>query len=310
VVNTASFSLEGRAIRKVRQSVHRLEQAGYEALVLPARDVDDSLRRELESIAESWRDGQPERGFAMAFDALTFAVSAVTLLLMGVLPAAGGDEHAHPLVAIREGFRFAVSRAGFRWMFGMIAGANFLVAGPLMVGVPVLAQTRFTQGAAAFGFIMSAYAIGNLGGFVGAGALPKPSPRGFAEVVVALFLGFGVVFASLAFITSTWVAVALMALLGLGNGYIAVTIMSTMQRMTPEAMLGRVMSLMMLAMIGLTPVSQALAGVVIRFGSMALFVPAGVGLAAMGVYAGIRHASWADDVYATAPSAEVAVETA
>ena len=29
IVDTAAFSLEGRAIRKVRQSVHRLEHAGY-----------------------------------------------------------------------------------------------------------------------------------------------------------------------------------------------------------------------------------------------------------------------------------------
>lgn len=237
-------------------------------------------------------------GVAMLVDAGSFAVSAVTLALMRSLPASGGDTHAHPLAAIREGFRFTARRAGFRWMFGVIAVANLLVAGPLMVGVPVLAQSRFAEGAAAFGLIMSAYAIGNLGGFVGAGALRRPSPRGFAFVVLALFLGFGAVFASLAFITSTWVAVALMALLGLGNGYIAVTIMSSMQRMTPEAMLGRVMSLMMLAMVGLVPISQAVSGIVIKLGAVALFVPAGIGLALTGVYAFARQASWVHEVYA------------
>ena len=37
VVDVASFSLEGRAIRKVRQSVHRLERAGYAARASPER---------------------------------------------------------------------------------------------------------------------------------------------------------------------------------------------------------------------------------------------------------------------------------
>jgi lysyl-tRNA synthetase, class II len=68
VVETASFSLEGRPIRKVRQSVHRLERAGFTALVLRARDVDAPLRAALEDIARTWRGKAPERGFVMALD--------------------------------------------------------------------------------------------------------------------------------------------------------------------------------------------------------------------------------------------------
>ena len=70
VVETASFSLEGRAIRKVRQSVHRLQRAGFHADVLPARDIGPELRGELEAIARDWRGSEPERGFVMALDAL------------------------------------------------------------------------------------------------------------------------------------------------------------------------------------------------------------------------------------------------
>lgn len=69
VVETASFSLDGRAIRKVRQSVHRLERAGFSALVLRADDVDATLRAALEDIARTWRGKAPERGFVMALDA-------------------------------------------------------------------------------------------------------------------------------------------------------------------------------------------------------------------------------------------------
>ena len=49
VVDVASFSLDGRAIRKVRQSVHRLEHAGYTARVLRPSELDDALRDELEA---------------------------------------------------------------------------------------------------------------------------------------------------------------------------------------------------------------------------------------------------------------------
>jgi lysyl-tRNA synthetase class 2 len=70
VVDTASFSLEGRAIRKVRQSVHRLEHAGFRVQVLSSGEIGPDLRRELEEIAAAWRGSAPERGFVMALDSL------------------------------------------------------------------------------------------------------------------------------------------------------------------------------------------------------------------------------------------------
>jgi lysyl-tRNA synthetase class 2 len=64
------FSLEGRAIRKVRQSVSRLQKAGYSFRVVAAEEVAPDLEAELESVSEAWRNGQPERGFSMAIDDL------------------------------------------------------------------------------------------------------------------------------------------------------------------------------------------------------------------------------------------------
>jgi lysyl-tRNA synthetase, class II len=70
VVDTATFSLDGRAIRKVRQSVHRLGRSGFTVRVLRPADIGDGLREELEGVAREWRGNAPERGFVMALDAL------------------------------------------------------------------------------------------------------------------------------------------------------------------------------------------------------------------------------------------------
>jgi lysyl-tRNA synthetase class 2 len=70
VVDTAAFSLEGRPIRKVRQSVHRLDRAGYTAKVVRPSEIDAAFRGRLEELARSWRGSQPERGFVMALDTL------------------------------------------------------------------------------------------------------------------------------------------------------------------------------------------------------------------------------------------------
>ena len=68
VVRPSSFSLEGRPIRKVRQSVARLERAGYSFRIVSARGVDPPLRAELERLSDAWRGSNVERGFSMAMD--------------------------------------------------------------------------------------------------------------------------------------------------------------------------------------------------------------------------------------------------
>jgi lysyl-tRNA synthetase class 2 len=70
VLRPQEFSLEGRAIRKVRQSVSRLRKAGYSFRVIPADEVGPALTTELEELSAAWRRGQPERGFSMAIDDL------------------------------------------------------------------------------------------------------------------------------------------------------------------------------------------------------------------------------------------------
>ena len=64
------FSLEGRAIRKVRQSVSRLQKAGYSFRVVAADDVSPELEEELADVSAAWRGDQPERGFSMTIDDL------------------------------------------------------------------------------------------------------------------------------------------------------------------------------------------------------------------------------------------------
>jgi len=68
IVDTATFSLEGRAIRKVRQSVSRLDAAGYTARACSAAALAGPDREQLERVSELWRAGARERGFSMAMD--------------------------------------------------------------------------------------------------------------------------------------------------------------------------------------------------------------------------------------------------
>jgi lysyl-tRNA synthetase, class II len=82
IVDTAAFSLEGRAIRKVRQSVSRLEKAGYTTELTASSELDAGTVSELERVSAAWRARQAERGFAMALDTLRLDDNADTLILI------------------------------------------------------------------------------------------------------------------------------------------------------------------------------------------------------------------------------------
>jgi MFS family permease len=228
-------------------------------------------------------------GIAFGLDALSFALSAVCLALMRPLPAAAdGDEGPRSIDAIREGLRWMWGEPEIRWMLAIIACANLFVSGPLLVGLPVLANARLEQGAAAFGLILSAFAGGNLFGMVGAGSLPRPTGRGFVVATVTVIGGFGIAIGALAFVSETWQALPLMFLAGLGNGYMSVTFITQLQRVTPEAMLGRMMGVYMLSMYGLMPLSQVLAGLVVSVSLNAVFIGAGASLVAVALLAATR----------------------
>ncbi|MBT2445361.1 DUF2156 domain-containing protein [Streptomyces sp. ISL-36] len=70
IVETREFTLDGRAMRTVRQAFNRVGRAGYEVRIrrhedIPADEMDELLRK-----ADDWRDGATERGFSMALGRL------------------------------------------------------------------------------------------------------------------------------------------------------------------------------------------------------------------------------------------------
>jgi lysyl-tRNA synthetase class 2 len=82
IVDTCDFSLEGRAVRKVRQSVTRLEKAGFTARLAELGALEPDVLHELEEVAADWRDGAAERGFSMAMDSLRNPHCSKTLVLL------------------------------------------------------------------------------------------------------------------------------------------------------------------------------------------------------------------------------------
>src|ERR1019366_10568479 len=82
LLDLEQFSLEGRPIRKVRQSVSRLSKAGYAAELRPVAGLDAETGRAVEGVLERGREGAPERGFSMAMDSIDGPHGDQTLILL------------------------------------------------------------------------------------------------------------------------------------------------------------------------------------------------------------------------------------
>jgi lysyl-tRNA synthetase class 2 len=66
VMDLDDFSLDGRAMRNVRQACGRPERAGYTVRVCRSGDITAEDRIQLREQAAAWRGSETERGFSMA----------------------------------------------------------------------------------------------------------------------------------------------------------------------------------------------------------------------------------------------------
>jgi MFS family permease len=215
-------------------------------------------------------------GIALAFgvDAVTFLVSIITLWMMRSRRVQSDDRSGSNVWrSILEGVRYAWSKPLYRVLVLLISAINFFFSGPFLVGIPVLAQTRLPEGAVAFGIIISAYGAGNLLGCIAAGAV-KVKRMGWVVIAVVGLFGVGMV--SFSVLASTALAFLVVFIMGVGNGYISISLITWLQKNTPLDMMGRMTSLILFTNVGLMPISQALAGGIIKLSIAALFAGAGV----------------------------------
>ena len=186
--------------------------------------------------------------------------------------------------SIKEGFSYLWGQSVLRAFFLLIVAMNFLVLGPIIVGIPVLANTRLAEGAAAYGIIMSAFGGGALLGIILSNVIPlKPRHMGAMLLLITSSLGIGI--ALMPLFTSTPIIAVITLVMGIGNGYTTVILFTWMQKRIPQELMGRVMSLIMFSSVGLSPISNALAGAILQFNLNALFIGGGLLMAAISLLA-------------------------
>ncbi len=160
----------------------------------------------------------------------------------------------------------------------LVLGAllNFLLTGPLGVGLPALAHARFPEGAAGLGILLSVLGGGALLGTLGAGIRPQTRGRGRLLLAVLAVLGLGLVLLSV--VSRVAQAAVVLAAMGLALGLANVLVITWLQQRTAPALLGRVISVVLFSTLLLAPLSNVLAGLMVDVQLTLLFITAGTGL--------------------------------
>ena len=215
---------------------------------------------------------------ALFLDAASFL--AVIFALLGIpkrVPSEDGTRVAMQRRrgmwrSIAEGLQAVRQDRALLSLMAVSATINICVSGPIGVGLTSVAKFKFGS-AAAFGTFLSCFSGGTLAGLMLGGMLKNPRKRGLQFIGMSAFAGLALV--AIGWILNFAVIATMLALMGLAVGFVNVQFSTWMQTRVARELLGRVMSVLMFAAVGLIPVSYALSGVVARWSVSALLVGAG-----------------------------------
>jgi Na+/melibiose symporter-like transporter len=218
-------------------------------------------------------------GPTIALDAATFAVSAGSLLFVrrSLRPEAR-TERTHIVADVREGIAFVARQPTLRAVIALWTTTSVISAG-LTSGLIFYITINLGLGTAVVGIVLSAFAVGSLGGsLVAARIAPKP----VGLVMLAGSAGLGVtLIASVGTPVPVVVAAALLA--GILNAYVLIAYLSLRTMLSPDALLGRVGATARTLSVGLMPLGSLAAGIALdAIGGGATLTIMGIGLVVAG----------------------------
>lgn len=229
---------------------------------------------------------------AFAVDAASFAVSALSLALVRVRPTGpttagrGGDGEPEPLATRDHGVWSLLRQARLLQVIVVVViAANLAGGGTFEVALPALAHARF--GAGGYGALIACLGVGSVIGTLA--AVRSANAGRSAMLACACYLIEAVAISFIPFLGGLAGAAAATFVLGVCNGLGNVIFLTLVQRWAPPRLLGRVMSVVMLAGLGSFPLSVAVAGVLVHHLGASPFFPVAGAFVAVAVLGAISQ---------------------
>lgn len=246
---------------------------------------------------------------AFAVDAGTFLFSAITLALIPLARHAAGDRPETVESVDASVAEPAPSQAGdgeeagqptflellrtspiIRVWLLIDVGANLALAGSIQVALPVFVRNGLGGGAGGYGAVLAAFGAGSVVGLLVVGSIthprhPMPTTTAFALVAMLALAAVG-------FTGAVWAAAVLFAVVGTTLACTNIIGLTAFQKWAPPQILGRMMSLLLLASYGTTPLGILIGGFLVNgLGATATFLIA-AGAAILTLLAGLTSRTW------------------
>jgi ENTS family enterobactin (siderophore) exporter len=199
-------------------------------------------------------------GPTIAIDAITFALSAGALLFVrrSLRPAAR-TEPTHLGADIREGIRYVVRQPTLRAVIALWTTTSVITAG-LTSGLIFYITIDRSFGPDIVGLVLSAFAVGSLGGSLVAARMAFRAV-GPVMLVGSVVMGATLVVVALDAPVAVLVGAAFIA--GILNANVLVSYLTLRTQLSPDALLGRVGATARTMSVGLMPIGALAAGILL-----------------------------------------------
>ncbi len=159
---------------------------------------------------------------------------------------------------LKEGYRFCRKHKGLHGIFLIFALYHFFIS-PLTILIPFNAANTLNAGIEWTGFLLAALGGGTLAGLTVAGHLELKGDKKYRFILINI--GFSaIVFIIAGLSRIPWLSLACMVLMGMVIGIIIVNLRTTMQRITPPGIRGRLFGFLNMVINGSIPIGLAFYG--------------------------------------------------
>lgn len=203
----------------------------------------------------------------MVIDGISFLYAALSDALLRVpamapKPAPSSGRFAALKADVMEGLRHIHSRPGMRVLFYTVAFFQVLTIS-ILVLFPFYVDEQLHARPQWYGFLLAASGVGVALGYGLGGAAARLSPATTSRITQLFMSLWSLGIIALALTTSSWIALGIVGVIGIMNGFIGLRLLTVFQLVLPSEIRGRVFGLMMTVTQALLPFGMGLTGFIV-----------------------------------------------
>ena len=193
-------------------------------------------------------------------DSVTFMISFFTVLFISYKKSPVENLNKNSIMFhLSEIVRYIHNQKKTRFLLALTAVNNFFIMGPAIVGIPIFVKEVLKEGASTYALVESSYGIGMFVGGVLINYLKNIIGKGKILLIGLMFDGF--TYTLIYFIGSSELMMLLIAFHAIGIPLIVVSRTSLIQEWTDDTKIGRVFSLVNMAVVGMTALTTGITGI-------------------------------------------------